>query len=76
MRSFREEISTTLSNIETKVTSNSSVDQLHLNFEGMFNQLRMQTSDDINDCVKYITTINNKLNQMETHQEKHQTQLE
>ena len=76
MRGFREEISATLSNIETKVTSNSNVNQLHFSFEGKFNQLRMQTSDDINDCVKYITTINNKVNQMETYQENHQTLLE
>ena len=76
MRGFREEISAILSNIETKVTGNSNVDQLQFSVDGKINQLRIQTSDDINDCVKYITAINNKVNQIEMHQESHQTMLE
>lgn len=27
-------------------------------------KLRYQTSDDMNDCVKYISTINDKINQI------------
>lgn len=27
-------------------------------------KLKFQTSDDMNDCVKYISTINDKLNQV------------
>lgn len=33
--------------------------------ENEVQRLRFQSSDDMNDCVKYIATINDKLNQIE-----------
>lgn len=44
--------------------------------ESEINKLKFQSSDDMNDCVRYISTINNKLNQMELNQSNQHTYTE
>lgn len=40
--------------------------------ENELERLRFQSSDDINDCVKYIAAINDKMNQIEMlHENQH-----
>lgn len=102
MKAFREDISKTLNNIETKVktypnTKESTTESISIEWQSELKRLgkhkflvslsqtrsngkisfhpfsieceveklKFQSSDDINDCVKYISAINDKLNQVE-----------
>jgi hypothetical protein len=44
--------------------------------ENELNNLRYQTSDDMNDCIKYISAINDKLNHIEILQQNQHTYAE
>lgn len=98
MKGFREEISKTLQQIESKITAFPNGSEIpvgnnewqgeikrlgrhkallslpsrvenvlsSLSFaETSLEKLKFQSSDDVNDCVKYISAINDKLNQVE-----------
>lgn len=78
IKGFRRDIARTLGSIETKIVDHNPIISSNASNEGEHDwrssckrleteleHLRFQSSDDINDCVKYIAAINDKLNQME-----------
>lgn len=48
----------------------------HFLTESELEKLKFQSSDDMNDCVKYISAINDKLNQVELLHENQHTYAE
>jgi hypothetical protein len=74
VKNFRKEIGDSLNRIENRVLSIANQEVTTSKNENLqlvgeikkigdeMERLKYQTSDDINDCVKYISTINDKLN--------------
>ncbi|KAL7032129.1 hypothetical protein ACKWTF_007230 [Chironomus riparius] len=78
IKGFRKDMARTLGSIETKIVSKTNLDTNAAyeddvpewkttckRLENELERLRFQSSDDINDCVKYISAINDKMNQIE-----------